>query len=243
MRALLSTIRFGMLLCDVPTPALILDHSTAQRWCGLSAPQVDATLNDRQVLDKLATILYVHTTVVSGRDVSAGAVGLTTAIGAETVGDFLPDSEYEEDGLVELACLDCSLAEVGGGKSFVGLGLNNHLVGGYYWGRASGPGAAMPAPGVKLIEGSRAGETRLLRVANSNDGKRSEWCEFLRPGDQLQVVPHSPAALLSGPWESIVGVCRVGDGVPPGAEPRVDAAWQRESASGVWTWSRVHLQP
>ena len=66
---------------------------------------------------------------------------------------------------------------------------------------------------------------QLVRVANSNDGKRSEWCEFLRKNDQLQIVPPTSRALLaSSVHDVLVGVRRVGDGVPPGAEPIVDAA-------------------
>ena len=97
----------------------------------------------------------------------------------------------------------------------------------------------MPAPGVELREGGQAPLLSLLRVDNSNDGKRSEWCEFLRKGDQVQIVPQSPSALLtSGPFDVLVGVRRTGEGVPPGAEPIVDAAWTREP-SGLWT--RVSL--
>lgn len=142
-----------------------------------------------------------------------------------------------EDSQVLLAELDCSVDDIGGLESFVGLGLNNHLCGGYYWGRASGPGAAMPAPGVKLATtpSSDTGRLSLLRVDNSNDGKRSEWCEFLQWGDQLQVVPASTEALLTaGPFDVLVGVRRVGEGVPPGAEPRVSAVWQRQQGTGDW---------
>ena len=75
-----------------------------------------------------------------------------------------------------------------------------------------------------------------MRVDNSNDGKRSEWCEFLRAGDQVQIVPASHTELLaSGPFDVLVGVRRVGDGVAPGAEPVVEAAWQRDESSGQWS--------
>lgn len=161
----LGALRLGLFLCDVPTPALILDHSTATKWSGLTEAALDAALNMEP--SSLGDVVYTHTAVVSGRDQSAGAVGLTTVQGVC----------YDSNQVV-LANLDCSEDDVGGLQSFVGLGLNNHLTGGYYWGRASGPGAAMPAPGVKLAGSSDgAGRLSLLRVDNSNDGKRSEWCE------------------------------------------------------------------
>lgn len=219
----LGALRLGLFLCDVPTPALILDHSTATKWSGLTEAALDAALNMEP--SSLGDVVYTHTAVVSGRDQSAGAVGLTTVQGVC----------YDSNQVV-LANLDCSEDDVGGLQSFVGLGLNNHLTGGYYWGRASGPGAAMPAPGVKLAGSSDgAGRLSLLRVDNSNDGKRSEWCEFLQRGDQLQVVPASTEALLTaGPFDVLVGVQRVGEGIPPGAEPRVSAVWQREQTTREW---------
>ena len=224
----LDLLHVGMLMCDVPTPALVLDHSTATKWNKLSDAALDAALNDNP--KSLVDVIYAHTSVLSGRDPQAGAVGLTTVPGVAAG----RAAEY-----VELARLDVTLEQAGGVGSFVGLGLNNHFTGGYYWGRASGPGAAMPAPGVELAFAKGAKPLlSLLRVDNSNDGKRSEWCEFLRKGDQLQIVPQSPSGMLTtGPFDVLVGVRRQGDGVPPGAEPIVVAAWMRSSG----LWSRVSL--
>ena len=50
----------GMLLCDVPTPALLVDHSTAAAWRGLSPDALDAALNAASS-DSLADMLYIHT--------------------------------------------------------------------------------------------------------------------------------------------------------------------------------------
>jgi hypothetical protein len=226
-RSILDALRVGMLLCDVPTPSLLLDHSTALNWHNLAPGTLDSAINESP--NTLNDLLYVHVGVLSGRDSSVGAVGATTGRGRDTP--------------IQLGHLDCTLDEAGGPRSFVGLGLNNHFTGGYYWGRASGPGAAMPAPGVELRElapdSASSAETQpllqLVRVDNSNDGKRSEWCEFLQRGDQLQIVPGSPDALLaSGPFDVVVGVCRTGEHVPPGAEPRVDAVWKRDRVSRQW---------
>ncbi|KAL7539845.1 hypothetical protein ACHAWF_007418 [Thalassiosira exigua] len=102
-----------------------------------------------------------------------------------------------------LAEIDLDPALCGGGAKLV-LGLNNHHVGGYYWARSAGAGSSMEAPGVRFVGGVRASghastdsERGLLRwldergpeACNSNDGKRSEWANFLRRGDQVQLVP------------------------------------------------------
>ena len=42
------------------------------------------------------------------------------------------------------------------------------------------------ATGVSLSADADDNSLQLLRVDNSNDGKRSEWCEFLRAGDQVR---------------------------------------------------------
>ena len=124
-----NVLRVGTFLCDVPTPALVLDTSTVVGWYGVDA---NSFINENDGA-QLENVLFVHTSVLSGRDPDAGAVGSTTNQGAS----------YSTP--VRLAELDCSLAHIGGADAFVALGLNNHLTGGYYWGRASGPGAAMPA--------------------------------------------------------------------------------------------------
>ena len=219
---LASGLGLGALLCDVRTPALLLDHTGAATWRGLSPRKLDEALNDADE-DALADLLYVHTSVVSGRDVKAGAVGSTTLAQRAT-----PSAP------IVLATLDCAARQTGR-DAFVGLGLNNHFTGGYYWGRSSGPGAAMPAPGVALQASGEQAPLRLLRLENSNDGKRSEWCEFLAVGDQMQIVlPNARAALAA--FDTVVGVTRDGHrNVPRGAEPIVEAAWTRRGGS----WERT----
>ena len=74
---LAAALRAGLLLCDVPTPALLLDHSTAALWRGLSPEALDAALNmpapPAGEDDPLEDLVYLHTAVTSGRDASAGA--------------------------------------------------------------------------------------------------------------------------------------------------------------------------
>lgn len=193
----------GLLLCDLPTPALVVDLTLLRQRRvalgpllgeGASAPDVESSLRDA---------LYLHSSV-------------------------LPAAERPSPR--HLARLDVRRDAIDDG-CFLGLGLNNHLTGGYYWGRCSGPGAAMPAPGVGI---DAAADVWLTRESNSNDGKRSEWAEFLRAGDQVQLVPGSACRALAA-GTALIGVRR--DGVPPGAEPRVEALWSR-AAGGAWAEAR-----
>jgi hypothetical protein len=62
--------------------------------------------------------------------------------------------------------------------------------------------------------------------SNSNDGKRSEWADFLRVGDTVELVPYSPSkVLLKSPFQRLIGVRRLGR--PLGADPIVEQIWMR----------------
>eukprot|EP00536_Pseudo-nitzschia_multiseries_P010488 jgi/Psemu1/203406/e_gw1.321.32.1 len=80
--------------------------------------------------------------------------------------------------------------------------------------------------------------------SNSNDGKRSEWADFLVEGDTVQLVPfdanrvlRTPLALSassstsSASFRRLVGVRRVGR--PLGADPIVERIWERREAKRV----------
>lgn len=79
------------------------------------------------------------------------------------------------------------------------LGINNHHVGSYYWARSVGMGASMEAPGISFGSGNTPNQKDkgILRWeddegpldCNSNDGKRSEWVNFLRVKDNVQLIP------------------------------------------------------
>ena len=127
----------------------------------------------------------------------------------------------------------------------------NHHVGGYYWARGMGMGASLPAHGIhvrpvsgdggaqdnnadysyselywkKRGPGSDAMETT-EESSNSNDGKRSEWADFLVIGDTVQLVPEHVASVLNdSPFEFLLGVRRIGR--PLGADPIVEKIWTR----------------
>lgn len=115
------------------------------------------------------------------------------------------------------------------------LGLNNHHVGGYYWARSSGSGSTMEAPGVRYVDGGN--NSGILQwnnsgphASNSNDGKRSEWVNFLRKGDKVQLIPISAEESLvefikyfdnMGQNECIRVYGITTDGRPLGSDPSV----------------------
>jgi hypothetical protein len=121
------------------------------------------------------------------------------------------------------------------------LGLNNHHVGSYYWARSAGAGASMEAPGVLFgcsSSGNNRGALRWIdergpSLCNSNDGKRSEWVNFLRKGDTVQLVPvDGQGAMMqiskrfgSDGEGRIFGISS--EGRPMGSEPEVVCEWRR----------------
>ena len=110
---------------------------------------------------------------------------------------------------------------------FLALGLNNHYVGGYYWARSGmGAGSSMDAPGVTF--NAEKGQLR-WGSQNSNDGKRSEWVEFLKPLNQVQLGIVDPKLLprlsreMNGEGQiNLINVVSAA-GVPKGAEPKIVA--------------------
>jgi hypothetical protein len=215
-----------LLLRDLATPAMIIDVGflSKQIQCETIPPLVlgqsllmptvlretpcpphglaDQTADPVDLLHKLG-ICYWHASVRRGRD----------------------DRTCTEDECF-LAELDAPVALAA--SSHLVLGLNNHHVGSYYWARSVGGGAAMEAPGIAFRAGClQWQETAGPTTCNSNDGKRSEWVNFLRPGDHVQLVPHKPTATikewLSDSSRKIYGVSS--DQRPLGSEPAVVCEW------------------
>ena len=117
------------------------------------------------------------------------------------------------------------------------LGLNNHHVISYYWARSAGSGAAMEAPGVivvnDVVTAAPSSSSVQIRWAspegytacNSNDGKRSEWVQYLKEGDQIQLRPNNFETIVHSEAlrHSIYGITMLGR--PLGSEPRVVCRW------------------
>jgi hypothetical protein len=126
------------------------------------------------------------------------------------------------------------------------LGLNNHHVGSYYWARSAGAGSSMEAPGVSFgfcDDASNRNQRGILRwldqggpiSCNSNDGKRSEWVNFLRKCDTVQLVPTNGQKAMIQMSETfratndnrIFGISL--EGRPMGSEPEVVCEWRQVS--------------
>ena len=184
------------------------------------------------IIEGQPAIGYLHSTVTRGRD----------------------DAIVEQDGPLStfLAEIDLDTALCGGGSgAHLVLGLNNHHVGSYYWARSAGAGSSMEAPGVwygrSYSSNSNSNNNNkdiimggVLRwlddngptACNSNDGKRSEWVNFLRKGDTVQLLPSDGQdAILEfhnrygdGVESRIFGISS--EGRPMGSEPRVVCEWR-----------------
>jgi hypothetical protein len=120
------------------------------------------------------------------------------------------------------------------------LGLNNHHVISYYWARSAGGGAAMEAPGVIIVYDASASSSAVeiqwaspegYTACNSNDGKRSEWVQYLKAGDQIQLRPNNIEKTLRSATfrDNIYGITM--SGRPLGSEPIVVCQWQMSASS------------
>jgi hypothetical protein len=254
-----------MLLSDVPTPSFIIDLQALRR---ISEPQLnnknggeipfircpknnlllqpfsrDKSDNTKHnnfiinchfpIIEGQPAIGYLHSTVNRGRD---------DAIPGEDDPTFLAEIDLDPS----LCCNDAHLV----------LGLNNHHVGSYYWARSAGAGSSMEAPGVRYggsvsnNNNNNAKSKGVLRwldengptACNSNDGKRSEWVNFLRRQDTVQLLPNDGQDTLlefykrygqssSGDEEAegtsctrIFGISN--EGRPMGSEPAVVCEWR-----------------
>jgi len=250
-----SITRVGMRLSDLPTPAIVIELSELEgHICGSLNNEVDAWIenfaadaeNDETKSILQPGVVFLHCTVVStsvrdkmdSRFGSGKARSFGALDGAPTVSSLAKDVACESNSPLPLF--------------YLGLGLANHHVAGYYWGRSLGRGAAAPAIGVSVVP--RADVLQLLwarrrrvviaeappylpsaMATNSNDGKRSEWCDFLQCGDCVQLVPRDStvANLLlrlalskntAGSSVPVVGVRR--EGLPRGADPVVEKVWR-----------------
>jgi hypothetical protein len=222
----------GLLLSDLPTPSLVLDVQSIQRQIGTEALpplvlrqhnavlmpmnpvgglQVDTDKAPIDVLgDNYRPLSYLHCKVTRGREEADPVLDDPTSSFLAEI-DLKP-SLYDKAKLV--------------------LGLNNHHVGSYYWARAAGAGAAMEAPGI-LFDTSNP-ERGALRWdsndgptdCNSNDGKRSEWVNFLRKSDTVQLLPENAEIAVHRFAQEAMVYGISSKGRPMGSEPEVVCTWK-----------------
>lgn len=126
-----------------------------------------------------------------------------------------PRTTQQQQDISFLAEIDLPYDDAGL-KGHLVMGINNHHVGSYYWARSAGMGSSMEAPGVTFRPSSSSSTTFSSRTdhrgilcweddrgpwdCNSNDGKRSEWVNFLRKGDTVQLVPECFEECLMEFW-------------------------------------------
>lgn len=242
-----------LLLNELPTPAFVLDVQSMQRHVDSCTGEKNSAIPSILLSSTAATVVsadpiiikggkeegphtfdpsqepisilestrhpicYLHSRVVRGRDQSDA------------------NSNSNNDSSTFLAEID--LVDTNGAQ--LCLGLNNHHVGSYYWARSAGSGAAMEAPGVLYTAESDGGDgnTGVLQweaaggpqECNSNDGKRSEWVNFLRINDNVQLVPlEVEASLIEFLAQGrVFGVSSTGR--PLGSEPQVVCEWKAVS--------------
>jgi hypothetical protein len=234
----------AMLLGDLPTPSLVIEVQTLQRHMDSEAiPTIT-------LCDDVETVLLKPSPIITGVEVSDDApIEAKQAFASNDVlylhtqvtrpkEDVSTDDEPRTTFLAEID-LQPRLC----GSAQLVLGLTFDYVGSYYWARSAGAGAAMEAPGV--LFDARDPSRGVLRweqedgpaACNSNDGKRSEWVNFLRRGDHVQLLPAHPEktilAFLHAYSSDSERRCRMfgvtSKGRPLGSEPVVVCEWKQES--------------
>lgn len=230
-----------LLLSSIPTPSIVIDCQALEKIIGpmyalkkiaISLPG-KATLfpliSGQNKIDHEAIIVepdmikeegvtFIHTSVVRGRK---GVV--------ESAATFIAEVDLPRYMAGSKGARPC-------------LGLNNHHVGGYYWARSAGSGAAMEVPGVIYDEIQGDGKGNMLWNSdkgpfecNSNDGKRSEWVDFLKIGDNVNLIPFDAEECIGnfvdkfdsskeGKPINVFGISF--EGRPLGSDPRIIAEWR-----------------
>ena len=191
------------LLSDVPTPSFIIDLQALQRVSSepyheipiLRCPKHNLLLqpfsHDNSVISISDTVVDCHFPIIEGQP-AIGYLHSTVTRGRD---DVIPGEDDPMSTFLAEIDLDPALCC---NKAHLVLGLNNHHVGSYYWARSAGAGSSMEAPGVLYSCHDNAKSKGVLQwldekgptACNSNDGKRSEWVNFLRKFDTVQLLPH-----------------------------------------------------
>ena len=309
-----ETVRVRDLLSDLPTPTLLVELSLAENALKNTTMSLDDVLSvlssERfpEILDPASSSSNNNNNDEVEKTLCEllldGSIFMHTQVTDTSVRDRI-NRDYGSGKSSVIGRVDaCPKQHISGG-AYLGIGLSNHHVGGYYWARGMGIGASLEAHGVAfrgvrgsisekrteesddndrssssndsseeedsgIISGAvfapnnggstTGGELYWKRrssdpaksyssgggnegdiasaalcrgnttdeSSNSNDGKRSEWADFLVPGDTVQLIPYNAARVLrKSVFQRLVGVRRVGR--PLGADPIVERLWKREA--------------
>ena len=228
------------LLSDMPTPSFILDMDALRAQQTEDGRSSSSSFTSPTIRCRSKSILLVPDDFDEGQGKTSATIdypppqnGVPVAYLHSTVIRGRDDSAIADEGSSYLAEIDLSPTLCNGEAQLV-LGLNNHHVGGYYWARSAGGGASMDAPGTLFgSSNDPTNENGIVRwtkedawSSNSNDGKRSEWINFVRTDDTVQLVPKDgPETLLNFIRYSSQSNPRVfgisSKGRPLGSEPAV----------------------
>ncbi len=258
----------ALLLCDLPTPSLVIDllalqkkvtgcasrDPNSKKRLAWKPPSIQAQDNQRvpsnilldpmpldgfSWFDTTTTNMNAEESVMSSLWTTEGICYLHTRVTRareDCNPDEDPDTFLAEVDLLQkhMQPVDLSEPQKKMEPPTLVLGLNNHHVISYYWARSAGAGAAMEAPGIVYNPqgGQLRWKSRTRTDDNTNDGKRSEWVNFLRVGDAVQLVPH-PSSVP----DVLSAVCLAGriygissQGRPLGSEPGVICHWQLQKS-------------
>jgi hypothetical protein len=244
--------KVGDLLSYLPTPSFLVELSLMEKF-----------LVDKGLECSVEEFLKDPTSVAGkfeGEDFAdCGAFFIHTSVTSTAKRDAVVEQQGSGKSL-SVCDVDTPFDSVHPAGAYLGLGLANHHVGGYYWARSMGIGASLPAHGIffgpsdnhplhgelywrKRGPGDPAETTE--ESSNSNDGKRSEWADFLRIGETVQLVPMDPLSILVGNqtcasgnrFDMLLGLRRAGR--PLGADPIVESTWKRSNDNSGNSWSMV----
>lgn len=240
--------KVGDLLGQLPTPSLLLELSLMEKF--LQENDADCTVEEFLTNPKEIFVDQINESSSRGLT-DVGPLYVHTSVTSTEKRDAVTSTEGSGKSL-SVCNVDTSIGSVAPGGAYLGLGLANHHVGGYYWARSMGIGASLPAHGIYFgpaddnpLHGELYWKKRgpgdvtetTEESSNSNDGKRSEWADFLAVGDTVQLVLNDPLSILANAEPSeeqfnvLVGIRRAGR--PLGADPIVEKIWTR-TESGGW---------
>jgi hypothetical protein len=266
-----KSVKVGDLLGYLPTPSLLVELSLLEKCLAQTQTQPQ---QQQQEAEKEGDKQLLH--VVSLDDffqapgkwtnsnrmetlAESGAFFVHTTVQSTETRDAVVQQEGSGKSL-SICTVDTPVAMVEPGGAYLGLGLANHHVVGYYWARSMGIGASLPAHGIYFgpsSSDSSSGGGELYwkkrgpgvdpsetteEASNSNDGKRSEWADYLQVGDTVQLVPNDPLAALTknrgttatasnnrNCFPVLIGIRRTGR--PLGADPIVEKMWTRRDSN------------
>jgi hypothetical protein len=191
-----------LLLSDLPTPSFIIDLQALRRVAeppfkdgelpSIRCPKNNLLLQPLPISNNNSIITNCNFPIVEGQP----AIGYLHSTVTRSRDDVIHGEDDPISTFLAEVDLDPTLCCCGGNGAHLVLGLNNHHVGSYYWARSAGAGSSMEAPGV-CYGSSKSNSKGVLRwldengptACNSNDGKRSEWVNFLRKQDTVQLLP------------------------------------------------------